>query len=234
VTESNPRAPQTYEEWLAEAAKKAEATARASRLFNPTAVDRILDAVGKRYWPPTLNRENLTEDLERSARIHSIWDLLGHQPSDRVMLKRVERLNSSAKRFGRTLPSIDNPAGENSDPLMRLLLRAADDGSGIPKIQGAVDGARFIAAISDEILNDFPNLGWDGQQSAESWLISQALPKIYAQHFARPFRMSRQRTKPRHPSGPGIRFVVSVLSVMGVVTRDRKPYGPEAIEHYLR
>jgi hypothetical protein len=233
MTKPNPPALQTYEEWLAEAAEKAEAAAQASRLLNVTAVHRILNAVGKRRWPPTLNRETLTAELERAARIHSIWHLLDHQPSDRVMLKRLERINRTARRLVKLLPAIDSSGGENRDPLMRLLLTAADDGHDITNIRGAIEGVPSIAALSDKMLRHSRSLGWGGHRSAESWLIGEALPKIYAQHFARPFRISRDRAT-RQPSGPGIRFVVSVLSAMGVVTRFCEPYGPEAVEHYLR
>lgn len=233
MTKPNPPAPQTYEEWLAEAAKKAEAAAQASRLFNVTAVDRILNAVGKRYWPATLNRETLTADLERVARVYPIWHLLDHQPSDRVMLKRVERVNSTARRLVKLLPALDCSRGENRDPVMRLLLTAVDDGHDVSNVRGAIAGVSLIVALSDKILRDFRSLGWRGRPSAERWLISEALPKIYERHFARPFRIARDKAT-RQPSGPGIRFVVSVLSVMGVVTRYRKPYGPAAIEPYLR
>jgi hypothetical protein len=232
MTKPNPPAPQTYEEWLAEAGKKAEAAAQASRMFNVTAVDGILNAVGKRHWPATLNRETLTADLERAARVYPIWHLLDHQPSDRAMLKRVERINSTARRLIKLLPALDSSGGEG-DPLMRLLLTAADDGRDDSNIRGAIESVSLIVARSDKILKDFRSLGWGGHRSAESWLIGEALPKIYERHFARPFRISRDKVT-RQPGGPGIRFVVSVLSVMEVVTRYRKPYGPAAIEPYLR
>jgi len=233
MTKPDPPDPQTYEEWLAEAAKKAEAAAQASRLFNVTAVDRILDAVGKRHWPATLNRETLTADLERVAQIYPIWHSLDHRPSDRATLERIERVNSTARRLDKLLPAPDCSTGQNGDPLMRLLLTAVDDGCDVSRIRDAIAGVSLIVARSDKILRGFRGLGWRGRRSAESWLISEALPKIYEGHFARPFRISRDKAT-RQPSGPGIRFVVSVLSVMGVVTRDRKPYGPAAVEPYLR
>jgi hypothetical protein len=236
MTKPCPTTSQTYEEWLAEAAKKAEAAALASRLFNVTAVDGILDAVGKRHWPATLNRESLTAELERAARVYPIWHLLDHQPSDRAMLKRVELVNSTARKFAKLLPALDRSGGEDRDPLMRLLLTAVADGrdvSNIRNIRGAIEDVSFIVAASDKVLRNFRGLSWGGHRSAESWLIGEALPKIYERHFVRPFRISRDKATGQ-PSGPGIRFVVSVLSVMGVVTRYRKPYGPAAVEPYLR
>jgi hypothetical protein len=233
MAKPHPQAPQTYEEWLAEAARKTEAAAQAHRLFNDAALDRILDAVGKRYWPPTLNPEIFTADLERVARVYPIWHMLDHQPSDRAMLKRVERLNSTARRLVKLLPALDSSQSENRDPLMRLLLAAVGDGRDVSNIRGAIRGVPLIVCVSNEILRDFRNLGWSGHRSAESWLIGEALPKIYERHFGRPFRISRDRAT-RQPSGPGIRFIISVLSVMEVVTRYRKPYGPVAIEPYLR
>lgn len=233
MTKPHSPAPLTYEEWLAEASKKAETEAQASRLFNEAAIDRILDAVGKRWRPPTLNREALTADLERAARAYPIRHLLDHQPSDLAMRKRAERINSAARRLASLLPAFDSSGGE-CDPLMRLfLMTGVDDGRDSSSIRGAIESVPLIVAGSDKILRDFRSLGWGGHRSAESWLIGEALPKIYERHFARSFGMSRNEVT-RQPDGPGIRFVVSALSVMEVVTGYRKPYGPAAIEYYLR
>jgi hypothetical protein len=233
MTKPPPPVRQTYEDWLADAFEKREAAAQASRLFNVTAVNRILDAVGKRYWPATLNRETLTADLEDAARVYPVWHLLDHQPSDRAMLRKAERVKNTAGRLAELLPVLGSSSGENRERLMRLLLGAVDDSRDVSNIHGVIAGLPSIVAASDRILRDFPSLGWGGRRSAERWLIGEALPKIYERHFVRSFRISRDKAT-RQPSGPGIRFVVSVLSVMGVVTRHHKPYGPAAVEPYLR
>ena len=64
-------------------------------------------------------------------------------------------------------------------------------------------------------------------------MIGDALPEIYRQHFGRSFGMSRDKLTGL-PTGPGIRFIVEVLSTIGVLNRNGKSYGPEAIEYYLR
>jgi hypothetical protein len=229
MTEPGPL-PQTFGDWLAQGAEKAEAMARASRLFNDADIDRILSAVGKRYWPPTLNRAALAAALEGIAKTYRTWRFLDHQPPDGEMRKRVERINSTAKKLGRLLPAPDSPGGEDLDPLMKFFLVAG--GGGDVDVRRAIEGVWLIKAISDQVLRDkLYDLGWAGRRSAERWLISDALPGVYTTHFSRRFGITRSNGR---PSGPGIRFVETVLSVMNVVNQNGKPFQPAGIEYHWR
>jgi hypothetical protein len=220
---------------MAEGAKRTEAAARSNRRFNDAVIDRILHQVGDGLCPPTLDREALVAALERVAQSYSMQRYLDDQPSDRKMLQQVERILSTARRLDNLLPTLDGSGSEDPDPLWRLMRTAASDiGDPASAAWQAIEGVRLSVALFHKILQDRSySLGWNGHPSAESWLIEDALPKIYEQHFGRSFRMSRDKLTGL-PSGPGIRFIIEVLSIMGVLTRDGKSYGPEAIEYYLR
>jgi hypothetical protein len=225
---------QTYEEWMNEGANKREAAAQASRLFNEAAIERILNNVGKQHWPPTLDREALTAALERVARLYPDWHTLDNQPSDGGMRKRVELIHKTARKLVTLLPKASGLDGEDLDPLMRLLLTAACDGGNEADARRAIKSVSSVVTMCNTILqNNLYSLNWSGHRSAESWLIGDALPNLYAQHFDRQFAMSRDKST-RLPGGPGIRFIVEVLRTMGVVTRDGKQFEGEAIEYYLR
>jgi hypothetical protein len=143
----------------------------------------------------------------------------------------VERINRAARRLGALVPSVDTPTDKDLDPLMRLFLDTASR-EGDVDVRRAIDGIRLIEELSDKVLRDKSyDLGWAGRRSAERWLISDALPKIYEQHFRRPFRMSRLNGR---SNGPGFRFGEAVLSVMRVVNQNGKPFQPTGIEHHWR
>ena len=81
---------------MAEGAKQAEAVPR----FNDAALDQILNTVGERYWPPTLNREALRAALESASRILShLGFLVDRRPPPRKMHKRVVDIRNTAKEL---------------------------------------------------------------------------------------------------------------------------------------
>jgi hypothetical protein len=70
--------------------------------------------------------------------------------------------------------------------------------------------------------------------AAEHWLIGEALPEAYQKHFGKRFGYSRNKVT-GEISGPAIRFIRAILSLMKVNTpRDDKPFGSDAVEYYLR
>jgi hypothetical protein len=111
------------------------------------------------------------------------------------------------------------------------------DPDDIGRIQHSFDGISFAKTTLDKILRKKSySLGRIGSQLGSpenSWLIGEALPNVFEERFGRPFRMSRNNLT-RKPDGPGIRFIVEVLSVLGVVTRDGMPFTPGAVEDYVR
>jgi integrase len=223
-----------FDIWLFEAAEKARLEALANRLFNDAAIDRIIDAVGLRHYPQTLQREALAAELERVARNYSFRHEANDRPPDGEAREWFDGLASDLAKVRHRLP---NPPRNDPDLLRRSMILADVDPDDIGKIENAFDGIRVAERVLGKILRkEAYGLGRIGSQSGSpenSWLIGEALPKVFEAHFGQKFGMSRNK-KTKKPDGPGIRYIVEVLSIMGVVTRDGVPFTPAAVEDYVR
>jgi hypothetical protein len=104
----------------------------------------------------------------------------------------------------------------------------------IAKVFNTFEGLRFATMIVSNIIRDESyRRGRIESLTAEHWLIGEALPRIYSQHFSSEIGLARNK-KTNRPDSPGIRFIVKVLSIMRVLDRDGKPFEPTAVEHYVR
>lgn len=217
---------ESFEEACARWEREQDAKTEASRLFNPGAVDRIETAVGK----PLLDRNGFANELERLARIHLTWHDANDQPPDGATEKWLVAVVSDLRRAGHRLA---NPPGGDPDLIRKLMITRDVDPDDIGKLRLVFDGIPFAEIKVRELLEFYVH-GRIESRSAESWLVGEALPRAYTQHFGDAFGYSRHKNT-GVPSGPGIRFILEVLSIMNVTTpRDRKPFGPDAIEYYLR
>ena len=113
---------------------------------------------------------------------------------------------------------------------------AGQDCHDISEVRHAIEGVQVLEATFGRLLHD-KSYGLDrigSRYTAAHWLIGEALPGVYTQYFGNEFGYSRDKMT-GDPSGPGIRFILEVLSIMGVTTpRDGNPFGPDADEHYLK
>jgi hypothetical protein len=217
---------ETFDEARARWKREQDARAEASRLFNPGAVDRVETAVGK----PLLDRDGFADELEHLARIHSTWHDANDRPPDGATERWLVAVGNDLRRAGHRLA---NPPDGDQDLLRKLMINRDVDPDDIGKLRLVFDGIPFAATKVRELL-EFYVRGRIESRSAESWLIGEALPGAYTQHFGDIFGHSRDKDS-GVPSGPGIRFILEVLSIMKVTTpRDGKPFGPDAIEYYLR
>jgi hypothetical protein len=218
---------QTFDQARARWKREQNAKAEASRLFNSDAVDRLVKAVGK----PVLDRDKLVEELERVARIYSFrHEVNDHQPDGKTeeWFKGLEKHLRSVCRY------LANPVGGNADLLRRSMVMQGMDPDDFSKVLNTIEGLPFTSKIVGSIVRDKPyRRGRIESLKDERWLIQKVLPIVYTQHFGEKFGFSRDKTT-GIPSGPSIRFIQEVLSIMGVKTpRDGKPFGAEAIEYYL-
>jgi integrase len=217
-----------------QSAQKAEADARANRLFNEAAIDRIINAVGIRHCPQTLQREAMAADLERIARHYSFRDEANDRPPEGEACEWFDGLASDLARVRLRLAS---PPRNDPDLLHRSMILADVDPDDVGKIRNTFDGISFAKTILDKILQaESYGLGRIGSRLGSpenSWLIGEALPKVFEQHFGQPCGMARDKST-KKPSSPGIRFIVEVLSIIGVVTRDCVSFTPGAVEYYIR
>ena len=220
---------ESFDEWSARWKQEWESSIAASRHFNNAALDRIVTAVGK----PPLHRDGFVKELERLAKNYSIRCEVNDQPPDGKVRKWLAANVSAARRLRKLH---DRPPG-GANYLAKLIFIASHGRHNTSQFRCAIEMIQMVEVIYGKLLRDKP-YGLDRIGStyaaAEHWLIGQALPRVYTKYFGDEFGYSRD-TVTGDPSGPGIRFILEVLSIMGVTTpRDGKPFGPDAVEYYLR
>ena len=219
---------ESFDEWSARWKQEWESSVEASRLFNDAALDRIVTAVGK----PLLQRDGFVKEFERVAKNYSIRCEVNDQPPD-GKVRRWLAANVSAARRLRKLH--DRPPG-GAKYLAKLIFIASHDRHNTSQLRRAIVSIQIVEAIYGKLLREPYGLDRIGSTyaAAEHWLIGQALPRVYTKYFGVEFGYSRD-TVTGDPSGPGIRFILEVLSIMGATTpRDGKPFGPDAVEYYLK
>lgn len=220
---------ETFEEWSARWKEEWDAGVQAERPFNASAIDRLTTAVGR---PPS-GPDALADELERLARIHSLWHDANDQPPDGAI---AEWLAGFVKAVRRVRNFLAHPPGDDHEFLAKLIFLAAQDRHDIAQVRHAIEGEQVLEATFGRLLRD-KSYGRDrigSRYTPAHWLIGEALPRVYTQYFGNEFGYSRNKMT-GDPSGPGIRFILEVLSIMGVTTpRDSKPFGPDAVEHYLK
>jgi hypothetical protein len=117
------------------------------------------------------------------------------------------------------------------------MILADVDPDDIGMIRDTFDGISFAKTILDKILRKKSyGLGRIGSRLGSpenSWLIGEALPKVFEQHFGQLCGMARDKST-KKPNSPGIRFIVEVLSIMGVRARDGVPFKSGRVEYYIR
>ena len=201
--------------------KNGSLSVEASRLFNDAALDRIVTAVDK----PPLERDGFVKELERVAKNYSIRCEINDQPPAGKVRKWLAANVSAARRLRKLH---DRPPG-GANHLEKLIFFASHGRHNTSQFRRAIEMIQMVEAIYGKLLRDKP-YGLDRVGStyaaAEHWLIGEALPRVYAQYFGDEFGYSRDKVT-GDPSGPGIRFILEVLSIMGVTTPiDRQAVWP--------
>jgi hypothetical protein len=219
---------ESFDEWSARWKREWESSVEASRLFNARAVDRIVTAVGK----PLLDHDGFVKELERVAKNYSIRCEVNDRPPDGEVRKWLAANLSAARRLRKLH---DRPPG-GVNYLAKLIFIASHGRHNTSQFRRAIEMIQVVEVMYGKLLRDKP-YGLDrigSKYAAEHWLIGEALPRVYTQYFGDEFGYSRDK-ETGVPSGPGIRFMLEVLSIMGVTTpRDGKPFGPDAVEYYLK
>jgi hypothetical protein len=218
---------ETYDEWSARLKQERDAGGRANRLFSEKAIDRIVKKVRK----PASNRDALADQLDRVRATFASWDFANDRPPDG---KTEEWFNALQHELKRVSQRLANPAGGDADLLRRSMVMMDMNPDDIAKVFNTFEGLRFATMIVSNIIRDESyRRGRIESLTAEHWLIGEALPRIYSQHFSSEIGLARNK-KTNRPDSPGIRFIVKVLSIMRVLDRDGKPFEPTAVEHYVR
>ena len=220
-------ADETYDEGTARLKEEWEARVRTNRVFDEEAVDRIVQKVGK----PASDRGALAAKLERLPQTFAFWDSANDRPPDG---KTEEWFNALEHDLRSVCQRWANPVGGDADILRRSLVMHGLDPDKIEKVLNIFEGLPLARSTVRDIIQDKSyRRGRIESLTAEHWLIGEALPRIYSQHFCGKVGLARNK-KTKKPDSPGIRFIVETLSIMGILDRDGKPFESTAVEHYVR
>jgi hypothetical protein len=194
----------------------------ADLLFNDAAMDRIVAAVGKE---PSGGRAALSAKLGHLARKYSMWHEANDQPPDGELHNELVVLVNGLKKAREIL------AGPNGEYWTKRAINAVREHHNETRVRHVIDGLQDAEAVFGGLLQ---KESYDlGLSPAKNWLIRKALPRLYKEQFGDEVGMARDK-KTNKPNSPGIRFIVEVLSIMGVLNRDRKPFEATAIEYYIK
>ena len=141
---------ETFEEWSARWKQERDAAVQAERLFNNSATDRVITAVGR---PPS-DRDALADELERLARIHSLWSDANDQPAVSAIGKWLAGFVGAVRTVRDFLA---HPPGDDHEFLARLIFIAGQGGHDISQVRhrdrrGADAGGGIWAIATRQIV----------------------------------------------------------------------------------
>src|SRR5262249_18803986 len=212
---------------------------------NDEGTQRILDKVGDRFVPQGLELEALRDDL-RGCYVD--WCSLTQLSSDKIARRRVQRLETIAKRADAVLALLDEgliggwarqeiamtfPLNEGA-PVRKTAAFRTDHGQpdAAPSFNGLLAGLRRLEAAARYKAEYFPGRApYLLPRSPLEFFVANVLPSVFERHFKRPVGRSRLPGG-SEASGPFIRFAVASLWELGI-TNKNKPYAPETVARAL-
>jgi hypothetical protein len=214
--------------------------------LNDEGTRRILAKVGRRFVPDEMERRALRDDLRKC---YLDWCSFTQLSSDKIARRRVQRLETIAKRAEAVLESLDDdgsigtwarqevamtfPLSEGA-PVRKTAEFRTDHGQPdtAPSFNGFLDGLRRLAEAARYKAEYFPDFAlYQLPRSPVDFIIANALSLIYERHFKRRAGRSR-RSGGSDASGPFIRFAVASLWELGIANKN-KPYAPETVARAL-
>lgn len=191
----------------------------------PESLERILDALGKRFIPADLDRTGLANDLECAAIEYRLGKRWRKRPAD--LQKKLERTARYAQKVIDELK--DDTAARIALEALPEDVRGALLASGfdLSDLLGSLVLAPALHEHELDKISALKQLVDVGNSSAVQWLAGVTLPEIYQRHFRRKGKRSRDNGGPA--SGPYIRFVSAVLGEFSI-TKSDKPYSVETID----
>jgi len=166
------------------------------------ALDRIIQAVGKRYSPTKLDRFALRRELDKSEKSAELISVNRHGARSRARLKRLKQIRESAERLSSLL--------QFNDDATAVILHLQQDLSETT----LTTITRLIISIDslEHMLSEGAGSPY-GNPTPVEWLAGVELPCIFEEHFHR--NPGGSRTAAGRPDGPCVRFVVSTLRELG-------------------
>lgn len=217
-------------------------------------VDQIILAVGPKCALLPAQAEGLLEDLRATYHSYRIWNGVDQSPTKNEMQDVADSLKKAATLLALALRKVHSNKAVEKHLVKELSYVLFDDANRadpeeFDDINRAdledIDAQRFLGELesnlnvlsgaSDTLARRIERgeLVWRNllppisiRPAAEARLIATDLPAIYERYFNSKFGISKVQGK---PSGPGIRFIQSVLAMMDVQNARGEAFTPEAI-----
>jgi hypothetical protein len=171
-------------------------------------LDKIIEAVGRRYIPATLDRSALRRALDNSK--------------ERAEIISKNRRGARARKRIKRLKQILEPAKQ-----LELLLKIQDDASQIIRECFGERPLMTVIRLNAEIeallhvLSNQESSQW-GNPNANVWLAGAELPYVFEEHFCRKPGASRSKAH-KKGGGPCVRFIEATMLELG------RPYSTASI-----
>jgi hypothetical protein len=198
--------------------------------LDPTAVERIVAAVGEKFVPADLDKLKLAEDL---ATCFTVYCSAVQRRSDKPIKDRIRRLNSiqkAAKRFERQLAPDDiwdwkdrYSECEYIDDHVKNLIHRLD--LEIADLQFELEwGPDWHEAIRLNVSAKTLKDRWRAHSPSE-WIAGHYLPEVFRTHFGTTVTFHRRKGV---PDSPAIRFIGQALIELQI-TKSGRLYSRESI-----
>jgi hypothetical protein len=171
-------------------------------------LDKIIEAVGRRYIPATLDRSALRRAIDKSKESAETISKNRHGARARKRFERLKQILEAAEQ-------------------LESLLKVQDDASHmIRKCFGEGPRVTVIRLIGEveallHVLSDHEPSQW-GNPTTNEWLAGVELPCVFEEHFCRKPGASRNKAH-REGDGPCVRFIKATMLELG------KLYSPASI-----
>jgi hypothetical protein len=165
-------------------------------------LDRVIQAVGKKYELANLDRSALRHELDESKNSAEVISANRHGARSRARLKHLKKIRESAEQLSSLLQikddAIDLIRGLRDDlreTTLTTITRLIISVESIEHVLGTAAGSKY------------------GNPTAVEWLAGVELPCIFEEHFHR--KAGGSRNAEGRPDGPCVRFVESALRELG-------------------
>jgi hypothetical protein len=171
---------------------------------------KIIEAVGRRYIPATLDRSALRRAIDKSKKSAETISKNRHGARARKRFERLKQILEAAKRLASLLEVTDDA----SDMVQRL----CGEWTLAMVSRLIVDIEALVHVLSD---GDREPSQW-GNPTTNEWLAGAELPCVFEEHFCRKPGASWNKAH-KKAGGPCVRFIEATMLELG------KPYSTASI-----